>query len=236
MVTRESTHDLRNVLSRAKTLTFDCYGTLVDWKGGLSAAFVELFPDAARTRLDELFDTYVSVEAEVEGGPYRRYRDILRVVSDRLAARMGVELDAIQRGHLAEALPHWPLFPDTNEALTRLKRHYALGVLSNIDRDLFAGTRRSFTESFDFVITAEDVGSYKPAGGHFRRMLEEQGSVASTVHVAQSLFHDGVPANEWGIPFVWINRYGQPRERGVPVSAEFPDLLSLARLADEVGS
>ena len=227
-------HGFQKMLATAKTLTFDCYGTLVDWKGGLSQVFVDLFGDAARSRLDELFETYVAVEAEVEGAGFRSSRDILGVVSDRLADRMGVSLDARGREHLARSLPDWPLFPDTNEALVILKKRYRLGVLSNIDRDLFTGTARSFDVAFDFVVTAGDVGSYKPATGHFDRMLRDHGAADSTIHVAQSLFHDGVPASRLGLPFVWVNRYHQANDQGVPVGAEVPDLISLARLAEAV--
>jgi len=227
-------HSFKSDFSRAKTLTFDCYGTLVDWKGGLSRVFLALFGDAARTRIDELFDVYVSVEAEVEDAGFMKYRDVLGIVSDQLAKRMGVTLDATEREYLARALPDWPLFPDTNEALARLKQRYRLGVLSNIDRDLFAGTARSFAISFDFVVTAEDVGSYKPAPGHFERMLRDHGSADSTIHVAQSLFHDGVPASRLGLPFVWVNRYDQTNGESVPVGAEVHDLISLARMVEEV--
>lgn len=225
---------IETVLASAKTLTFDCYGTLVDWKGGLSRAFINLFGDTARSRLDELFEVYVAVEAQVEGAGFRPYRDVLEIVSARLAERLGLQLDPSQRGYLARALPEWPLFADTNAALVKLKQRYRLGVLSNIDSDLFEATSQAFDVGFDFVVTAGEVRSYKPSPGHFERMLEAYGSPDSTIHVAQSLFHDGAPAARLGLPFVWVNRYAESNREGVPITAEVPDLISLARLVEGV--
>ena len=129
---------------------------------------------------------------------------------------------------LAESVPGWKPFPDTNPALARLKERFRLGILSNIDNDLFAATARHFESAigrFDFVITAEDVGSYKPGHGHFKRLLTTVVDDVSThLHVAQSLFHDGVPAAELGIPFVWINRRGEVNETTARPLAELANL------------
>lgn len=232
--TSTAASDIRSLLSRTRTVTFDCYGTLVDWKGGLSRVFIELCGDVVRSRLDELFDAYVEVEAAVQSDGFRSYRDVLGEVSVRIAERMGVTLEPAERTYLADALPDWPLFADTNEALAKLKQRYRLGILSNIDRDLFVGTARHFGVTFDFVVTAQDVNAYKPATAHFERMLGDYGSLDSTLHVAQSLFHDGAPAGAMRLPFVWINRYGQRNETDVRVAAEFPDLISLARAVDDL--
>ena len=118
--------------------------------------------------------------------------------------------------------------PDTNAALARLKERYRLGVLSNVDQDLFTETARQFDVGFGFVITAEEVESYKPAQGQFRELLERHASRNRVIHVAQSLFHDGGPASELGIAFVWINRYKQTNETAVRPVATYPDLESLA--------
>jgi 2-haloacid dehalogenase len=112
-----------------------------------------------------------------------------------------------------------------------LKERFRLGVLSNIDRDLFAGTCRHFSVNFDFVITAEEVKSYKPAPGHFRTLFDHHASKNQVVHVAQSLYHDGAPAESFGLPFVWINRYGQKNDTAVKPSLEFPELRALAEVA-----
>ena len=222
---------LRHILRPTRTITFDCYGTLIDWNAGLGRAFVDAFGPAAERRAGELFAAYVQIEAEIEAGPYRRYREVLAEVLVRLAERFGFDLPADRRYALAESLPGWRPFADTNQALAKLKRRFQLGVLSNVDRDLFAGTARQFDTPFDFVITAEDVQGYKPAHGHFQRLIESSGGPETVLHVAQSLFHDGRPAAALGLAFAWINRYKDPPDKHVPVLAEFEDLRSLAEAA-----
>lgn len=222
---------IRDVLGRVKTITFDCYGTLIDWRRGLGDTFAELFGPAGGDRVDELFRAYVPTETAMEVGPYQSYRQILSAVTERVAEQFGVELPAEPAGLLAEKLPDWPPFPDTNEALTRLQQRYRLGVLSNVDRDLFAGTARYFDVTFDFVVTAEDVRAYKPAHPHFERLASVHSPPDEVLHVAQSLFHDGVPTSELGIAFVWINRYGESNPTTVEPLATFPDLKSLADMA-----
>jgi 2-haloacid dehalogenase len=224
---------LEDVLRSVKTITFDCYGTLIDWQGGLARFFHELLGPAAAARTNELFGTYVQVEAEIEGQPYHRYRDVLAEVATRFAERLKVDLAPGRVGLLADMLPDWAPFPDTNDALVRLKNHYRLGVLSNIDRDLFAGTARHFDVPFDFVVTAQDVRSYKPGHAHFERLLVAHSPRGEVLHVAQSLFHDGAPAGELGIPYVWINRYGEKNETDVRPLAVFKDLVGLADAADQ---
>lgn len=223
---------IEKVLSRATTLTFDCYGTLIDWSGGLEGSFRRLLGDTLADRTDELFDVYVRTEAEVQAQGYQSYRSILTEVTKRLARHFGVDLPADRSGELANMLPNWPPFADTNEALRRLKRKYRLGILSNIDRDLLAGTLQHFEVDFDFVVTAQDVQSYKPAHGHFDRLLALHAEKGEVLHVAQSLFHDGVPSSELGIAYAWINRYNDANETTVRPCATYPDLVSLATSAD----
>lgn len=255
---------IKQVLRRTKTITFDCYGTLIDWRGGLIRSLGEIFGPVATDRADELFRSYVGAEALVEAEGYRPYRDVLSTVVVRLARQFDVDVSPQRAALLAEMLPDWPPFADTNEALTRLKQRYRLGVLSNIDRDLFAGTARHFEVTFDFVVTAEDVGTYKPGHAHFERVMHDNSSggtdslrpkadhaidrtskpacqvgptqkgplhEADVLHVAQSLFHDGVPAGELGIAYVWINRYKEVNETSVRPLAEYPDLISFAEVA-----
>lgn len=222
-----------DILRRVNTLTFDCYGTLVDWRAGLRRSLGSCFGEAVAERIDELFDMYVELEAQVEAETYRSYRQVTAQTVRMMARRMDLTLPPGREAALAGSLPDWPLFPDTNAALVRLKQRYRLGVLSNIDRDLFAGTSRHFQVPFDFVVTAEDVRSYKPAHGHFHRYLEKFGSRETTLHVAQSLYHDGGPANALGIAYAWINRYGQPGDGAVAPDVSFPSLASLADIADE---
>ncbi len=219
---------IRDIRERIQTLTFDCYGTLIDWEGGLIRSFVDIFGPQTLERRQELFEAYVQIEAELEGGPYRRYREILHEVTHRLSKRFGWPMSKEKCNRLAELLPTWTPFADTNDALLRLKKKFRLGILSNINRDLFAGTAKQFSVSFDFIVTAEDVGSYKPSMGHFRRMLEHDGDPASTLHVAQSQFHDGRPANALGLAFAWINRYNDPADPEVAAQGVYTDLKSLA--------
>lgn len=221
-----------DILARTRTITFDCYGTLIDWDAGLSRAFVEIFGPEAAAHRKELFDAHVGVEAEIESGPFRSYREVLATVVERLAYRFKWNLLPGKRGRLAELLPSWTPFADTNDALLRLKKRYRLGVLSNTDRDLFAGTAKHFPIQFDFLVTAQDVRSYKPALPHFERFLGKHGGRGGWLHVAQSQFHDGRPANQVGIAFVWINRYKDPADPMVRAAAEYPDLKSLADAAE----
>lgn len=233
---------VEQVFRRTKTITFDCYGTLVDWRTGLTRCFSELFGPVAEDRARELYKSYLRAEAEVEAtaeplcGGYRSYRQVVSTAIRRVAERFGYDLPPGRADLLAETLPDWPLFADTNDALVRLKQRFRLGVLSNIDRDLFSKTARHFEVAFDFVVTAEDVKSYKPALGHFQRLLTEHGGRDDVLHVAQSLFHDQVPTAELGIASVWINRYAEANETAVRPLAEYPDLASFVETACGVSS
>ncbi len=200
-------------------ITFDCYGTLIDWNGGITAAFqTAAAHDGVDLDSDAVMTAYHAVEPTVQAESYRPYREILAEVAMRCARRLGWPLDESRSGFLAESLPNWIPFPDTNTALERLKATgYELGVLSNIDEDLFAGTCRHFTVPFDLVVTAERVRSYKPGHAHFRVAREEMGG-RRWVHAAQSYFHDVVPARSLDIPVVWVNR-----GRDQPAGAERPD-------------
>ena len=219
------------VLRRSRVIAFDCYGTLIDWAAGLRGSLDAVFGETVAQLGTELFEAYVQLEAVVEAEPYRPYREVLAATAERLAQRYGLELPPGRARRLAETLPEWRPFPDTNAALARLKEHYRLGVLSNIDRDLFAGTARHFDIEFDFVVTAEDVRSYKPAPGHFHRLLEDCAEQETVLHVAQSLYHDGIPAAELGMAYVWINRYRGVNDTTARPVAEYPDLKSLADAA-----
>ena len=213
-------------------VTFDCYGTLIDWDGGITAAFAKAVAatggglDAAR-----VFEAYEPIEAEVEAEGYRSYREVLTESTRRVARRLGWALPEARAGFLAESLPFWLPFPDTNAALERLfKAGYQLGILSNVDDDLLAGTRKHFTVPFEPIVTAQQVRSYKPADGHFRAARERIGD-RRWLHAAQSHFHDVTPARRHGIPTAWINRKrqvrGEPRpDREVSTLTELADWLA----------
>jgi len=211
-------------------VTFDCYGTLVDWEGGISGAFAAAAARAGRTApRGEVLAAYAAIEPEVEAGAYRPYRQVLAATAARVAARLGWPLDEKDAGFLAESLPDWPPFADTNAALSRLSRSgIRLGILSNVDEDLLAGTRRHLSVPFDVVVTAQQVRSYKPGHAHFETARAALGTSARWLHAAQSYFHDIVPAKALGIPVAWINRKGQSPGSAGPPDREFKDLTQLA--------
>lgn len=223
---------LADAVPKIEIITFDCYGTLIDWSAGLSNALRTVFDGHLSASTAELFDAYVRVEAEIESGPYQRYREVLTATAHRLAEHFEVTLSADRAELFADLLPRWKPFSDTVAALHRLKKKFQLGVLSNVDRDLFAGTNGRLKTVFDLIITADDVQSYKPGLGHFHHLLESHGKKETVLHVAQSLFHDGQPCRELGIAFVWINRYKERNRSEVSPLAEYADLDSLADALD----
>jgi 2-haloalkanoic acid dehalogenase type II len=210
-------------------VTFDCYGTLIDWERGIRDAF-----SAAAARARDVVDPaaaielYVEIEAEVEAGPYQPYRAVLAETARRIARRLGWLLPEARAGFLADSLPAWPPFPDTNPALRRLAdAGYRLGILSNVDDDLLAWTRRHLSAFFETVVTAQQAGSYKPAPRHFTMARDLIGS-GRWLHAAQSYFHDVIPARALGIPVAWINRKGEAAPDGGKPDRECRTLTDLA--------
>ncbi|MGH7333013.1 MAG: HAD family hydrolase [Candidatus Rokuibacteriota bacterium] len=193
-------------------VTFDCYGTLIDWDRGIAEAFRRaLAADGVDLPLHRVLAAYHEIEPVVEAEPFRRYRDVVAETTRRVAARLDWTLPPSRASFLAESLPNWTPFPDTNEALERLaEAGCRLGILSNVDDDLLAGTRRHFTVPFEssLVITAQHVKSYKPAAAHFETARARIGG-GRWLHAAQSYFHDIAPALRLGIPSAWINRPGK---------------------------
>jgi 2-haloalkanoic acid dehalogenase type II len=205
-------------------ITFDCYGTLIDWESGILRAFA-----GERAGLDpeSVLTTYARTEAEVEHERYRPYREVLAESARRVAAELGWSTTG---AFLPESLPSWMPFGDTNAALERLRdAGHVLGILSNVDDDLLAATRLHFTADFELVITAQQVRSYKPAAGHFLAARERIGA-RRWLHAAQSNFHDIVPANALAIPSAWVNRHGQTALPGGTPTHEVRDLRELADL------
>lgn len=210
-------------------LTFDCYGTLIDWEAGISAAFERAAViDGRRINRATVLAAYMQVEPVVEAETFRRYREVLTEAAARVAATLGWTLSPDRASFLPESLPGWPPFSDTNPALEQLTRAgYRLGIVSNVDDDLLAATRHHFMVSFDLLITAQQVGSYKPAPAHFLETRRRIGD-ARWLHVAQSYFHDVVPAKSLGIPVAWINRKREAIPSGTKAHLEFPTLKELA--------
>lgn len=223
--------------TRFDVVTFDCYGTLIDWEEGIASAFQRLGQRQGWSFTREgILAAYSEVEPVVEGESYRSYRDVLAESARRVARTFGVNLPAGSEGFLAESLPTWRPFDDTNRALERLRSlGLSLGILSNIDDDLLAETLRHFTVPFEFVITAESVGAYKPELNHFMAAREAVGGRA-WLHAAQSYFHDVVPARAMNIPTVWVNRHGSAPELEVRPDREVRNLDQLADLLSGTGS
>jgi 2-haloalkanoic acid dehalogenase type II len=217
-------------MSRFDVLTFDCYGTLIDWERGLGDAF------ATAARADGLaldraavLAAYHEVEPVIQAERYRSYREVLALTARRLAERLAWPLREGGERFLPDSLPSWPPFADTNAALRRLvEAGHRLAILSNVDDDLLAATRRHLAVEFEFVVTAQQVGAYKPAPAHWQAARKRIGD-ARWLHVAQSYFHDIVPARRLGIASAWINR-----KRQAPAGAERPDVEfgTLAEAAD----
>ena len=210
-------------------ITFDCYGTLIDWEGGISAAFREAAAeDGVRLGREEILAAHAYVEPQVQAEDFRTYRDVLTETARRMAFGFGWAIDHPRARFLAESLPGWKVFDDTNAALKRLRdAGCRLGILSNVDDDLLCATMRQFDCGFELIVTAQQVRSYKPAEAHFVKAREAIGE-DRWLHAAQSWFHDVVPATGLGIPTAWINRNREARSEDATPEYEFADLAGLA--------
>jgi 2-haloacid dehalogenase len=212
-----------------EVLTFDCYGTLIDWEAGILAGLRRILePHGVAATDDELLEAYARAEADIEAGPYRRYRDVLGEGLRRVARRHGVEAAAEERSAFGGSVGDWPAFPDSAEALRRLADRFRLGVITNCDDDLFASSNRRLGVTFDWIVTAEQVGAYKPDPRNFEVALDRIGPPRERIlHVAQSLFHDHVPARAFGLATAWIDRRrDRPGFGATPPAEAAPDLVA----------
>ncbi len=214
-------------------LTFDCYGTLIDWASGISTALQPILrAHDVEVSDEELFRLYGQFERDVEAGKYVPYREVLRRVTRRFGDRFGFTPTNAEVARFADSVGDWPPFPDTNEALGRLNDAFRLGVISNVDDDLFHDTARHFQIGFDDVITAEQVRAYKPSLEPFETAFTRLGVPPTRhLHVAQSVYHDVNPAGRLGLSCVWVQRYGErfdPPARQTDPVLTVPDLSSLA--------
>ena len=198
--------------------TFDCYGTLIDWNGGIRRVLADAFGEA---RADAQLGRYHEIEPALQADGRRSYRDVLTEAMRRLGAENG------QVTALADSLPRWPPFPEVRSALDALRAdRWKLAILSNTDRDYIDASIRQIGATIDLAIVASEIGSYKPASRHWDLFFERTGADrARHVHVAASLFHDIRPAADLGLRAVWINRLGERSD--LPRSAELPDLTQL---------
>jgi 2-haloacid dehalogenase len=228
-------------LSDFSALSFDCYGTLIDWETGLLTA-LEPLRERSHVPDHELLEAYGVVEFEVEQEfPSLAYSQLLEKVHAQLCRRLGVPEDDLEAARLGASVVDWPAFPDSQEALRYLKQHFKLIILSNVDRLSFAGSNCRLGVEFDHIFTAQDIGSYKPDPRNFDFLLARLGEAGITkgelLHVAQSLFHDHVPANRTGIASAWIDRRAGKQGGGATVLPNpMPHVdfrfISLQELAD----
>ena len=222
--------------SNIEWVSFDCYGTLVDWETGISAAVSKaLEPYGIRKTNAELLALFSDVEPVVQGsGGFKEYRVVLREVMGMIGERVGVQFSDGQANSLADSLPDWPVFPDAAPALQTLKRRYKLAIISNVDDDLFAGSARALGVEFDAVITSQQAKAYKPNLRSFELASAEMAlGQEQWLHVGESLFHDIGPANRMGIRSVWVSRPdrgGGTRKTDAVPDLTAPDLAALAEI------
>jgi 2-haloacid dehalogenase len=203
--------------------TFDCYGTLIDWNGGIRGELARVFGE---DRADGRLRRYHELEPQLESDGKRSYREVLTDAMRELGAPSGEE-DA-----LARSLPSWTPFPEVPEALREARGNgWKLAILSNTDRDFIDASQEQIGVPFELAIVASEIGSYKPAFGHWQAFEREVGRPPD-VHVAASLFHDVAPANELGLRSIWINRLGETA--GPKPTRELPDLAHLPETLEEV--
>ncbi|MBW4644274.1 MAG: haloacid dehalogenase type II [Goleter apudmare HA4340-LM2] len=227
-------------LNQYKTLTFDCYGTLIDWESGILGAIQRLLLAHNVNVVDhkQILQLFAEFEAEIQQGEYIKYREVLGRVVEKFGERFGFEPTTKELNSLADSIQYWLPFPDTVEALKSLKQKYQLVIISNVDDDLFADSAKHLEVEFDQIITAEQVKSYKPALNNFRVAITRINQPLNHIlHIAGSIYHDIVAAKSLGLSTVWVNRKAGQIGVGaaVPTDAQddltVPDLKTLVTLS-----
>lgn len=217
-------------MHEVKLLSFDCYGTLIDWEAGMVKA-LEIIKGkyGLEEDLHRLVDRYVQIELEVEKERYRKYSDVLTISLSKLLNEAGINPEPEDTRLFVKTLPSWPPFPETSDVIRQLKElGYKLAILSNIDNDLIAQSVKLIGAEFDYIITAEMTRSYKPAPGHWDMLLRVSGVERERVlHVAASIVHDIRPAKRLGFKAVWINRRGDTKPSDVEPDYTMPNLEPL---------
>lgn len=224
--------------SKFEILTFDCYGTLIDWESGILAVLRPiLLNHNVNLSEEEILELFAEISSKEEIGEYIKYREVLKRTMQNLGDRFGFTPSPIEVDALADSIKNWQPFPDTVEALKALKQKYKLAVISNIDDELFAFSAKYLTVKFDWVITAEQAKSYKPSLNNFKLAINTINLPDEKfLHVAQSIYHDIIPANSLGLSTVWVNRRGSKVGFGATLPAsdkpdlEVPDLKTLVSM------
>jgi 2-haloacid dehalogenase len=213
-------------------VTFDVYGTLIDWETGVYDAFAkEAQRDGFTIERDELIPLFHEIEREIQAGSYELYAEVLRRTAVEISKRLGWSLEPSRSGFLPDSVQRWQPFKETNPQLAKLAKKYKLGLLSNIDDKLLGQTRRHIPTDFDLVVTAQQVRSYKPDPAHFTECARRVGGKKGWVHVAASHYHDVDPCVKARIPVIWVNRNKEVLEAGQrKPTAEVPNLRAAAKL------
>ena len=198
-----------------KFVTFDCYGTLIDWETGVHDAFQkEADRDGFTIDREVLIPRFVEVQRDIQRGSYELYAEVLRRTAVRVAAELGWDLEPSRSNFLPNSVPAWPAYRETNAQLERFRKKFELGILSNVDDKLLGATRRHFRVDFDLVVTAQQVRSYKPDPAHFKECQRRIGGKSGWVHIASGYETDVDPCLKLKIPVIWVNRHGQELEAG----------------------
>jgi 2-haloacid dehalogenase len=215
-----------------KWVTFDVYGTLIDFETGVFDAFTkEAARDGYTLSKDELIPIFLEAQEEIKGGSYELYAEVLRRAAIKISQRLGWPLEPSRSGFLPTSIPRWPPFKETNIQLNKFAKKFDLGLISNIDDKLLGETRRWFNVDFDLVVTAQQVRSYKPDPAHFKEFERRIGTKKGWVHVSSSYHYDVEPCAKLKIPVVWVNRRKETLEPGQKKpDAEVKNLLEAAKL------
>jgi 2-haloacid dehalogenase len=201
--------------SNVTFVTFDVYGTLIDWEAGVADAFEqEAARDGVTIDRDEVVTLFHEISREVESGSYELYAEVLRRTALEIAKRIGWDLEPSRSGFLPESVQRWRPFKEANPQLQKFKKQYDVGLISNIDDKLLGQTRRHIPLDFDLVVTAQQVRSYKPDPAHFKECARRIGGKKGWVHIASSLYHDVEPCVKEKIPVIWVNRRKETLESG----------------------
>jgi len=213
--------------NKYQVLSFDCYGTLIDWETGIITAIRPVLSSHDIILDDEqILELYAEIEAKIEKGKYIKYKEVLRKVMLQLGNQLGFVPSTAELDCLVDSLKNWLPFPDTVKALKTLKKKYRLAIISNIDNDLFSFSAKHLKVKFDWVITAEEAKSYKPSLHNFKFAIDRIGVPPEKIlHIAQSIYHDIIPAKKIGLSTVWVNRRKGKKGDGATLPARGkPDL------------
>ena len=215
-----------------KFVTFDVYGSLIDWEKGVYDAFKkEADRDGFTIERDELMRLFHEIQREIQGGSYELYAEVLRRTAVRISKELGWPLEPSRSGFLPDSVERWMPFKETNAQLDRFGKKYDIGLVSNIDDKLLGLTRRHFRADLDLVVTAQQVRSYKPEPAHFTEAERRIGTKRGWVHVGSSYYHDIEPCLKKRVPVVWVNRRKEKLESGQKApTAEVPNLREAAKL------